>query len=142
DGQVTVVRHGGEDDAVDELDAPAADLGEVQDAQADAAYEQRLDELQGLLTGAEGAGDDAKVREYRDEIRQLNRQLQRGRGLGGRRRRLSPEGKKHRDKVCKAINHFLDGLDQDSPLCLHLRRFVAIGPVCCYTPETPTVWKT
>lgn len=119
---------------------PESDAGEVIDAQALAAYRNRLRDIDGELADAQGATADR----LRLEREALLDEVAAATGLGGRRRRVGGTGERARSAVRKAIAAALDRIDgRDAAFARLLRDTVRTGSVCCYDPDParPVSWS-
>lgn len=104
----------------------------VFDAKARQAYEVRLDELEDELSQAEADGDPERVLELRDEMAQLEREVARGVGLGGRNRAVS-DVERARISVTRAIRTGLAHIAEGAPgAATVLARRIRTGTYCCY----------
>lgn len=120
----------------------ANDSDAVADERAMAEYTARVSELADLVAAAEGANDRVEAGRLRREWQELNDHLESARGLSGRARRLSSQGKKDRDAVVKSINEAVAGFRDALPaLHDHLTRALTLGPTCCYHPDPPANWQ-
>ena len=116
--------------------------GEVLDATARRAYEERLRELQADLDDAEDAHDLARAERTRAHIDTLVDHLTAALGLGGRSRRAAGAAERARSTVTQRIRSTIRHLDATHPrLARHLRASVQTGTFCSYTPESPVDWR-
>jgi hypothetical protein len=116
--------------------------GEVLDATARRAYEERLRELQADLDDAEDAHDRARAERARADIDTLVDHLTAALGLGGRSRRAAGAAERARSTVTQRIRSTIRHLDATHPrLGRHLRSSVQTGTFCSYTPESPVDWR-
>ena len=119
-----------------------ADLGDVIDGRARAAYQARLAELDEELAAADGAGDAARSTRAAAERSALLAQLAQAYGLGGRARRTGDPAERARTAVTWRIRSALRGIEAAHPeLGRHLRHSVRTGTACSYDPEAPLRWE-
>jgi hypothetical protein len=105
----------------------------VIDSKARHAYEARLDELEDELSRAEAYGDPERVLELRDERAQVEREVARGVGLGGRNRAVS-DVERARISVTRAIRIGIARLAEGAPdAATVLARRIRTGTYCCYS---------
>ncbi len=122
-----------------------ADLGDVLDADAMAAYRRRLSELDAKLDEADVRGDQSAAAKFCAERDALVDQLRSATGLGGRSRRVGASDERARVAVRKAIAASLAQIDHHDPsLARFLRDAVHTGVVCRYdpNPDHPVDWLT
>jgi len=106
------------------------------------SYQERIAELKQMIRQAQDAGDTEELKKLRREHQELNTYLKQARGLGGKRARMSSQGKKDRDAVCKAINEAVEDLRQSHPaLGRHLDKDLTVEPLCRYEPDSPVAWE-
>jgi hypothetical protein len=120
------------------------DAGELLDAQAKAAYRQRLDELRGEIEEAEAWNDPERAAKAREELEFITGELSAAVGLGGRDRRAASSAERARVHVTRAIKSALARIDEHSrSLGDHLKRTVRTGTFCSYSPDPrlPTSWE-
>jgi tetratricopeptide (TPR) repeat protein len=126
--------------------AIAGDLGhagEVLDAQAKAAYKQRLAELQDELEDAREFGDEERAEKAEEEIQALGRELKSALGLSGRNRRAASSTERARVAVTQAIRLALRKIAKiDAELSKLLAPTINTGTVCSYVPAVgfPVRW--
>ena len=107
---------------------------DVLDAKARRSYQRRLGSLEEELSTAEADGDPERVLELRDEIEQLERELSRGIGLGGRIRQSS-DVERARISVTRAIHLAMGRIAEAAPEAgATLARCIRTGTYCCYVP--------
>jgi AAA ATPase domain len=112
------------------------------DAQAQAAYRQRLAELAAEIDAADADNDLERAARARTERDTLVEALSAAYGLGRRARRLGDAGERARKAVTARIRDSLARLDQRHPaLAKHLRQSIHTGAVCSYQPPEPTSWE-
>jgi hypothetical protein len=119
------------------------DAGAVLDAQAKAAYKQRLDDLREELEEAERFNDPGRVARAREEIDFITNQLAAAVGLGGRDRVAASDAERARLAVTKRIKAALNKIRAANPaLARHLSAAITTGYFCCYAPkaDSPTSW--
>ncbi|HEX9467369.1 MAG TPA: hypothetical protein VGA11_03060 [Acidimicrobiia bacterium] len=122
-----------------------ADLGNVLDATALAAYRRRLSELDAELDAADDRGDQAGAAKLSTERDSLLDQLRVATGLGGRTRRNGASAERARIAVRKAIAAALTHIDQHDPsIARILRDSIHTGTSCRYdpNPDHPVTWLT
>lgn len=108
---------------------------DVVDAKARRAYQRQLARLESELESAECSGDPERVLELRDEIEQLERELSRGIGLGGRVRQSS-DVERARISVTRTIHLALGRIAEAAPEAgAALARCIRTGTYCCYVPD-------
>ena len=118
------------------------DTGEVVDATARRAYEQRVRDLQQEVDDAEADHDTARAERARAELDALVDHLVAAMGLGGRSRRAGGAAERARSTVTQRIRASLRRIEAVHPrLARHLRSSLRTGTYCSYTPETPTPWS-
>jgi hypothetical protein len=109
------------------------DAGVLLDAQAKAAYRQRLQELRSDLANAQAAGDTQGAQRVEEEIDFLTGELTRAVGLGGRDRRAGSTIERSRINVTKAIKAALRSVAAANPsLGHHLAACIRTGAYCSY----------
>ena len=107
---------------------------DVVDAKARRAYQRQLHALEDELSSAEADGDPERVLELRDEIEQLERELSRGIGLGGRVRQSS-DVERARISVTRTIHLAMGRIAEAAPEAgAALARCIRTGTYCCYVP--------
>jgi tetratricopeptide (TPR) repeat protein len=112
-----------------------SDAGPMLDAQAKAAYRQRLQDLQEELEEATALGDLARAEARRTELDALISELARATGLGGRDRAAASPAERARINVQKRLKAAIAALAKHSPaLGRHLERAVRTGVFCAYDP--------
>jgi predicted ATPase len=122
DGDSSVIARGG-------------DAGEMLDAEARAAYEHRLRELQEEIEEADGFGDSARATRLRAEFDALVDELTRATGLGGRSRKAASESERARLNVQRTLKAAIKRLfEVDRALGRHLDEAVRTGTYCSYVP--------
>lgn len=120
------------------------DAGEVLDAPAKSAYQERLAELQEELDEAESWHDTERVERARTEMEFLNEELAVAVGLGGRDRRAASAAERARVNVTRAIRAAMGRIADNHPeLGQHLDTTIRTGFYCSYTPDTraPSSWS-
>jgi len=128
-------------------DKVAGDLGhagEMLDAQAKAAYQRRLTELEDELEEAHELGNKARAEKAEDEIEALGRELKGAIGLAGRDRRAASSTERARIAVTKAIRLSLNKIaENDASLGKLLSTTIKTGTVCAYVPDDrfPIAWR-
>lgn len=116
--------------------AGGSDAGMVLDEQATRRYRERAAELRESIEAAERMNDVGRAASLREERDQLEAELRRAIGLGGRARRAGATHERARVSVTKAIKAALKKVgEQDAALGAHLERSVKTGQVCVYSPD-------
>jgi tetratricopeptide (TPR) repeat protein len=112
------------------------DGGEPVDAQARAAYKQRLVELTEELEAARKFHDDGRVTRIEDEIDIVERALKDAFGLGGRSRKARSAADQARVNVTKNIGRALDQIEaKHDSLGRLLKSSIKTGIFCSYQPD-------
>ena len=144
-GEETVEKASAEDLA--RSDTVAGDLGhagEVLDAQAKAAYQRRLSELEDELEEAREFKNEERIAKAEDEMEALGRVLKGAIGLAGRDRRAASSTERARIAVTKAIRLSLSKIaENDASLGKLLSTTIKTGTVCVYVPDDrfPIAWR-
>ena len=121
---------------------PPSDTGEVIDAQARAAYRQRLRELDGAAAEADAAADIERSARIAAERDALVAALTEAYGLGGRVRRSGSVAERARTAVTARIRDAIRRISEAHPeLGRHLARSVRTGTFCVYEPDQPVRWS-
>ncbi len=118
--------------------------GPMIDAQARAAYRERLEDLQAEIAEAEAWNDPERAARAEDELDTLTRQLAAAVGLGGRDRDPGSAAERARVSVTRAIRSAMDRLALQSPsMGAHLDATIRTGIYCSYTPDprAPIAWN-
>jgi len=125
--------------------AGTAEPGEpLLDAQAKAAYRQRLDQLRDQLEEATHFNDLERAARAQQEIDFLSRELARAVGLRGRDRTAGSYGERARVNVTRAIKSVIKRIAAGHPdLGRYLSTTIKTGTFCSYTPDPrlPIRWK-
>ncbi|MEO6029693.1 MAG: AAA family ATPase [Candidatus Binatia bacterium] len=119
------------------------DAGEVLDAEARAAYKERLVALNDELEEATSFGDEGRAARAEAEIEVLTKELSRAVGLGGRSRRAGSAAERARLNVTRSISSAIKKIAAESPaLGEHLAAAVRTGLFCVYSPDPrlPITW--
>ena len=125
----------------DGLHAPS-DTGEVIDAQARAAYRQRLSELEQAAAEADADADIERSARIAAERDALVDALTGAYGLGGRVRRSGSAAERARTAVTARIRDSIRRIGDEHPdLGRHLARSVRTGTFCVYEPDQPVRWS-
>jgi non-specific serine/threonine protein kinase len=115
---------------------PGGNGVEMLDAEAKAAYRERLRELSAELEEAEAFNDPGRAERARSEIDALERELAAAFGLGGRARQAISPAERARQSVGKAIRDTLRRIAAEDPeLHAHLSRSISTGTYCAYDPD-------
>ena len=119
-----------------------SDTGEVIDAQARAAYRQRLRELEEAAAEADAAADIERSARIAAERDALVEALTGAYGLGGRVRRSGSAAERARTAVTARIRDAIRRIGDAHPdLGRHLARSVRTGTFCVYEPDQPVRWS-
>jgi len=121
------------------------DAGPMLDAEAKAAYRERLEEIRSDRVEAEEWNDPERVARIDDEERALVRELAAAVGLGGRDRPTASAAERARVSVTRAIRGAMGRIrEQSRPLGAHLEATIRTGTFCAYLPDprTPLTWRT
>ena len=113
------------------------------DAEAKAAYRQRLGDLRAELAEAERCHDLGREEQAREEIEVLTQQLAAAMGLGGRDRPAGSAAERARSTVSQRLRAVFQRIATRHPgLADHLAARVRTGTFCAYQPdpERPVVW--
>jgi DNA-binding NarL/FixJ family response regulator len=118
------------------MSAGLGDAGEMLDAEAKAAYRQRIEELREELEEAESWGDPERISRAREELDFIAGELAGAVGLGGRDRVAASSAERARVNVTRAIRSAVKRIgENDSALGEHLDAAVKTGTFCSYAPE-------
>jgi len=121
---------------------PPSDTGEVIDAQARAAYRQRLRELDEAAAEADAAADIERSARIAAERDALVEALTGAYGLGSRVRRSGSAAERARTAVTARIRDAIRRIGDAHPdLGRHLARSVRTGTFCAYEPDQPVRWS-
>jgi hypothetical protein len=111
------------------------DAGVLLDAQARAAYKQRLVALREELEEAQARHDLGRVERAQQERDVLTAELARGFGLGGRARHAPSAPERARINVVKGIKAAVAKIAEQSPRLAHILTVsITTGVFCSYTP--------
>ena len=123
--------------SVADLQPEARGVGdEILDAQARAAYRQRLAEVREEVEEATAYNDLERAARARAELDALVAQLAEATGLGGRSRRTQSDSERARISVTKRVRGVITALgEHDRSLERHLRDTVRTGTFCSYAPD-------
>jgi hypothetical protein len=122
-----------------------ADLGDVLDPTALAAYRKRLVELDAALDEADVRGDAMGAEQLATERDALLHELRSATGLSGRARRVGASTERARVAVRKAIAAALRQIgEQDPSVARLLHDHIRTGATCRYdpNPDHPVTWIT
>jgi hypothetical protein len=115
--------------------------GEVIDASARRAYEQRVRDLQADIDEAEADHDLARAERARVELDLLVDQLTAALGLGRKARRSGETSERTRSAVTQRVRVAIRRIDEAHPrLARHLDASVRTGTYCVYQPEESVHW--
>ncbi len=124
--------------------AGSDDAGPILDAEAKAAYRERLRDLQAELAQAEAWNDPERAARLQEESDALTHELASALGLGGRDRIASSAAERARISVTRAIRSSLTRIGEHSDtLGAHLDATIRTGTFCSYTPDprAPIDWR-
>jgi tetratricopeptide (TPR) repeat protein len=127
------------------LQAETSATGEILDAEAKAAYRERLGELQREIDEAETMADPERAERAQAEIDAITAELSAAFGLGGRSRPQGSTAERARQSVTKAIRDALRRIQVEDPtLGGHLAHAVRTGLYCAYDPDPAALitWRT
>jgi tetratricopeptide (TPR) repeat protein len=111
--------------------------GFVLDANAKAAYRERLTELASEVAGAEATGDVERGSRASQDLDFLRRELAGAVGLGGRDRAAASSAERARISVTRALRSAIDRLaEHNAALGEHLASTVRTGTYCSYRPDS------
>ena len=123
-------------------DPATSDSGELLDPTARRQVRARMNELAAELDEAEARHDLGRTETLRAELSQLEEELARALGLGGRARRVGDPVERARKAVYNRIQAALKNLESELPeLAQHLRHNVRTGRTCVYAPEARVSWR-
>lgn len=114
------------------------------DAQAKAAFKERMDDLREEIAEADEMNDPERSARAKVELEALAEHLAGSVGLGGRDRKAALEAERARLSVSKAIRTSLAKIAAASPsLGEHLTATIKTGYFCSYTPDprAPIDWS-
>jgi PAS domain S-box-containing protein len=112
------------------------DSGQILDAQARAAYMERLEELRENLEEGTAFHDSERAARARAEIDALTDQLAGAVGLTGRGRRTGSDVERARVNLTKRVRAAISAVGEHDPrLEHHLRGAVRTGTFCSYDPD-------
>jgi tetratricopeptide (TPR) repeat protein len=120
------------------------DAGELLDAEARRAYEERVRDLQAEIEEATAFNDRGRAARLREELEALTEELATAAGLGRRNRRAASAAERARINVTKQIKVAIDRIAAHAPtLASDLRRGISTGRVCSYAPDprAPIDWQ-
>lgn len=123
---------------------PFAGVGPRLDAQAKAAFGERIADLEHEIAEAEASHDLERSAQARAELEFIRRELAGAVGLGGRDRPASAPVERARVSVTRAIRAAMTHVSREMPAFgRHLDATVRTGTYCSYTPDprVPTVWE-
>jgi hypothetical protein len=117
--------------------------GEILDEDAVRQYKKRIEKLEEDYDFALNAGRLEEAGEIQEEIDQVNAELAKSKGVGGRPRRFSDDLKLG-DSVSQVIRYAIKRLEPKHPeLATHLRVSIKkFDTHLSYAPEDPTDWVT
>jgi tetratricopeptide (TPR) repeat protein len=125
--------------------APASgELGPVLDAQARAAYQRRLAEIDEDMDEAAALGDGERLALAQADRDYLVRELAGAFGLGGRNRATGSASERARASVTRSLRYAVSRIAEHHPaMADHLERTVRTGTYCSYVPDSrlPPMWE-
>jgi AAA ATPase domain len=117
--------------------------GPLLDAEAKAAYRERLEGLREELEEAESFNDPERAARAREEMEFIARELAGAVGLGGRDRKTGSNAERARVNVTRSIRGVMKRIaDFDADLGRELEATVRTGTFCAYEPDLrrPVSW--
>jgi predicted ATPase/tetratricopeptide (TPR) repeat protein len=118
------------------------DTGEVLDATARRAYEERVRDLQDELADAEADNDPVRAGRARHEMDSIVDELTRALGLADTVRTPGSTVERARSTVTQRVRASIRRIEALHPqLGRHLASSVRTGTYCCYDPELPVDWQ-
>lgn len=112
------------------------DAGEVLDARAREAYQQRIQALRGEIDEADRFADVGRADRARRELEMLLQQLSSAVGLGGRARRTGSATERARVTVQRRVREAIKKIAEHEPdLGRHLDWTIRTGAFCAYEPS-------
>ena len=120
------------------------DAGPVLDAEAKAAYRQRLADIRSDLAEADDWNDIERLARLKAEERALAHELAAAIGLGGRDRPAASASERARVSVTRAIRAALGRIaEQSRALGEHFDVTIRTGTFCAYVPDphAPMAWR-
>jgi hypothetical protein len=116
--------------------AELGDAGEVLDAQAKAAYRQRIEDLGEQLEDAKRIGNEKHAVQIDAELEALAAELARAVGLRGRDRRAASSTERARVNVTRTIRIAIGRIkEHHSGLANYLDASIRTGTFCSYQPN-------
>jgi predicted ATPase len=117
--------------------------GDVIDAVAQRAFEQRIRDLQADIDDAETDHDYGRAERAREELDTRVDHLTASLGLGGRSRRTAGSAERARSAATQRIRSAMKRLAALHPeLGRHLDASITTGTFCSYQPEHVVVWQS
>jgi tetratricopeptide (TPR) repeat protein len=111
------------------------DAGEVLDAKAREAYQQRINDLRAEIDEADRFADIGRADRARRELEMLLQQLSSAVGLGGRARRTGSATERARITVQRRVREAIKKIAEQEPeLGRHLDWTIRTGAFCAYEP--------
>jgi hypothetical protein len=141
--QVTITRTAGGNVAPAHSLPAVSHAAALPDAQEQATYKRRLDELQHELEEARRFYNAERVARAQAEIDHLTDAFATALGRGGRGRQTSPAAARARSTVTKSIKAAIKKIQAHHPaLGYHLGLSIKTGTLCRYVPDPvqPLVW--
>jgi hypothetical protein len=129
--EVHVLELSGSSEPVD-----GGDAGEAIDREARDAYAKRLRDLSEEMAEAEEWNDTGRRERLANEIAQLEQELARSTGLGGRERRVGSAVERARVNVRRRLSLVMQRIEETAPaLGKHIASSVRTGTYCVYDPD-------
>ena len=120
------------------------DTGPILDAQARAAYQRRLAEIDEDIDEAMDLGDHGRVALARADRDYLVRELSGAFGIGGRSRLPGSTSERARASVTRSLRYAVARIaEHHPPMAAHLDRTLRTGTYCSYAPDPrmPAHWQ-
>jgi hypothetical protein len=113
-----------------------AGAGPALDERAQAAYRQRLLDLEDELDEAVAWSDSLRASKAQEERDFLAEELSAAMGLGGRDRKPGSQSERARVNITRAVRAAVARVREFSPaLASHLDATIHTGTFCCYSPD-------
>jgi hypothetical protein len=115
--------------------------GDALDPVAVARYKRHKEDLDDQLAEAERNCDQGRKEAVQMEMQELDEEIEKAFGLGGRHRRLSDDAEKLRKSVSNAVQRAIKEIQKhDSALADHLKRHIELGLSVRYCSDS-VEWK-
>ena len=120
-----------------------SDLGPQADERALREYKEKMIEMLEEAQDARASGDDAKADRLAQEAADINAELGKRTGIGGRPRKDQDDKKRQRDKVSQAIRRTIKEIAEGNALFgAHLEASIGKGEWLHYMPGSEIAWST